>query len=229
MASPFLLKVTEYFTKQNKVSRSGSSIKIGSITYTARQFNAMFLKNESRIAEYVGMGLFYSKIEENKDGSRFTKDSDVISELANTVFHDISKKLTKDAKETITGDVDIIRSGYKYHGMVPVLDRGSKSFLLFDTVNKCIDEGTSYAVWEKYVSKQPKEVKEMMNTAVMVAEVMYNPFTDLKAELTKVNNQEDVLTINAHQMPKWREAPNEIENPVLPELFKKLMDFMFLV
>ena len=219
-----MARVKDFYTLKNKVSKSGNSIKIGNITYTPRQFQSKFKTDVDAISAEMGRANFYGKIGEIATKTKSSED-DTIVELGNQVFTAILEPLKKEAQEKIAGNLESHTKGYKYAGKIPIIDRSSNKRLMFDDARKCIDHGSSYKSWLEYRQHQPKEVKDMMSMSVTVADILYDPQSSMKAELREVNGQDEVLTINAHVMPKWRE--HKIDSPVLPKMFDTMIRFMF--
>ena len=221
----FLAGVIEAIVSKNKITSSGgNSFKMGSASYTPRQFNKYFNDNIDIIAKFYGKSTFYAKIEETVESNE-CKEAEVINNLADKVYDTILKNIKKEAKDRTAGDISLASKGYSYVNKIPIIDRRSKAKLLLDSVRKCIDHQSSYDTWYDYRSHQPKETKEMMSLAVTVAEVDYDPYDPMKIDLREVNGQEETLTINAHVVPKWRET--DIVEPVLPKIFLKLLDHLF--
>tara|TARA_R110000744_G_scaffold94093_2_gene181640 strand:- start:759 stop:2327 length:1569 start_codon:yes stop_codon:yes gene_type:complete len=221
----FLAGVIEAIASTNKLSSSsGNSIKIGSTSYTSRQFTKYFIENIDIIAKSYGRAEFYAKVEETMK-SNSCKEEAVIDRMGDAVYSTILSGLRKQSKDKTAGDISLASKGYSYTNKIPVLDRKSESTLLFDSVNNCIDYQSSYDTWVKFRSHQSKDIKEIMSMAVTVAEIEYDPYDPMKVALREVNGQDEVLTINAHVIPKWRET--EIENPVLPPMFEKFLAHLF--
>lgn len=222
----FLVGVIEAITQNKKISSSGSNtFKLGATTYTSRQFSRYFMENEDKIASFLGKAKFYAKIAEVAE-KRGVKEEEVLSDLSDSAYESILRGVKESAKSKTTGNVSETASkGYKYRNKLPILDRKSSATLLFDAERGCIDYQTSYDTWMKYRLHQPKEVKEMMSMAVTVADIEYDPYDSMEHDLREVNGQEEVLTINAHVMPKWRKE--EVEDPKLPPMFIKVLNHLF--
>lgn len=221
----FLSGVIEAIVNQNKISSGGNnSFKMGSTSYTSRQFTKYFLDSIDVIAKFYGKSGFYSKIEEMVE-QHDCKEKEVLTKLADTVYSKILSGIKSQAKAKTAGDISLASNGYSYTNKMPILDRKSDNTLIFDSVLNRIDFQSSYDTWMKYRNHQDKDTKDIMSMAVTVAEIEYDPYDSMKVDLREVNGQEEVLTINAHVTPKWREE--EIAEPVLPLVFLDFLDHLF--
>jgi hypothetical protein len=221
----FVLKVKEFYTVNNRVTGStGASIKIGSITYTARQFKKLFTDQEMQIASFVGKQLFFSKVGEMEIKFK-ANNEDTLGRLSEIVYQLIVSEVNKQNKDKTAGSIDLSANGYNYRNKMPIIDRRTTSRLIFDNEKKCIDFQSDYDAWKEYRSYQSKEVKDIMSMGVTVADINYDPYSPTKVELREVNGQADVLTINAHITPKWRDSDKISDK--LPPMFVEFMNHLF--
>lgn len=215
-----------FFTKTFSCGVTGSStLKLDGTNYSSLQFKKKFVDLKDKLSSHVGMAEFYTKLE---SFSKIKTDNDskkAVEELALGVYGFMVSGLRAQLQEKIQGDTSITKYSYNFANKIPIIDRGTNQRLMYDQVNKCIDVGTHYDSWLEYRSHQPKDIKEAMSMAVMVADIVFNPFEAMESTVSEANGQE-ILTINAHRMPQWRK--NEIKNPKLPKEFVEFMRILFM-
>ena len=217
--------IGNYFNENFTVALAGTgTLKLNSTTYSSRQFVKKFESLEKSLANHIGKREFYGAIEDASKKRSIT-EAEATVVLAELAFQKLTGDIKKAQTEKTKGSTDITKYGYNYANKVPVIDRRTKARMLYDDKRKCIDYGSDYESWKEYKNIQPKEIKELMNMAVMVADIYYDPFEIAEASLREVNGQKELLTINAHVMPKWRLA--EVETPELPKVFDDFMAHLF--
>ena len=95
----------EAISSTNKLSSSsGNSIKIGSTSYTSRQFTKYFIENIDIIAKSYGRAEFYAKVEETMK-SNSCKEEAVIDRMGDAVYSTILSGLRKQSKDKTAGDI----------------------------------------------------------------------------------------------------------------------------
>ena len=220
--------ILHYFESNYTITASGSSnIKLDTRTKNPNQFHKLFIEEKDKIADHAGMSEFYGLIEDLKKQKGFdiTKTLEYMSDK---LFEALKIKASKSYKESLTvAKIDLATGkAFDYSGYLPVLDIGSKQRLMFNSRINAINPDVIYDSWKEWVATRGTEDRKILMGSVIPAKIEYNPYVAHDVSNTVEQDQEEVLTLNAHTTPDWR-LNNVKENPKLPKKFIQLMEHLF--
>ena len=221
--------VLEYFRKNYNPTMSGrENIKLNGRTSNPTQFHKKFLEEKDNIASYAGLSEFYGAVEALCKARNWSQEQ-ALQYMSDQVFGFIRAELNKEAKAKVTtaakGAEDLIRGAFNYQGYLPVLDIKSKQRVLYNTKVKSINRKANYDSWKDWVNTRPSEERKLLLSTVVPALIKYDPDNVEEVSYTKVQEQEEVLTLNAHVMPSWR--MKELANKTPPKEFTEFMNHLF--
>ena len=219
--------IINYFETNYTISASGkNNIKLGSRTHTAAQFEKRFSEDAAGIQSHVGRVEFASLVSDMEKDKGWNENR-IYAYMSDKIFSYLYSKLQKASKETVTKvESDIItRNQFDWSYHLPIIDIKSQQQIMYDTRTKRVDHCTEYSAWKNYVMTRPSDDKKHMMASVIPAVIDYNPYKVDEIQFRDVGQQKEVLHVNAHLTPPWREE--RIEDPKLPKMFEEFMSFLF--
>ncbi len=221
--------IIHYFRTNYSPTTSGrDNIKLNGRTHTPNQFHQKFIKERDAITSFVGMVEFAEVVSGLMKSKRWNQDQ-TLEYMSDQVFqylrHESKKKEELEVSSVKTGAMDLIDKAFDYTAYLPVLDINSRQRTLFNTKTGNINRQATYDSWKEWVATRGGEEKKILMQSVIPAIIKYDPFNVQEVNYTKVQEQNEVLTINAHVTPEWRLS--KIENPVLPPIFLQFMEHLF--
>lgn len=216
-----------YFENNYTLSSVGQDkLKLNATTFTARQFVNKFKKEVKAIQDEIGL-LEYSTMVDHIQKKRKLDMDSAVEALAEKVFEvkclDLSKKKKKSV--TVASESKIIDHRFNWSGHIPLLDVKTTQAVMFNDVEKKVNHRVSYKSWEKWVKCQHSDDRKYLLQSVTPCVVYYDPYKVEDVYYQDFAGQKDILHVNAHNMPEWRKE--EIEDPILPKMFKELMTHLF--
>src|SRR5690606_24485210 len=112
-----------------------------------------------------------------------------------------------------------------WSGYTPVLDIRSTLALMYNTRTKKVNRMVTYDSWKSWAMTRESKTKALLLEQVLAASISYDPFNAVDVYFKDIEDQKDVLHLNAHNFPKWR--TEKLEDPKLPKLFLELMEHLF--
>ena len=197
---------------------SDKQVKISGIDLTASQFFKFLEKEKDTIRDSLDKDSIIEYLDTIMDKKEYQF-------LSNEIFSKLKTQLKEKDKKEREASLSIAgRVTYDYTGHYKVIDIKSGESILFNTnTESCLRYDVDS--WDEWLmDNNPKNIREARRDSTIRGLISYDPM-DLKPVKMVVEDGQKIDRYNIYVPPKWR--VNEIKEPKLPEVFKKLMKAVF--
>ena len=221
------IDVIQHFKNSYDVKPSGTNnIKLGTRTFTPKQFHTKFKAEKDEIADACGGLAFYKIIDELKSEKSWSNER-CVEYMSDQVFGKLKKDANSESKKLVVNSAgDLADHEYKFLMHVPILDTRTDQRIVFDTATNKLDPEVSYKSWLEWAKTRPIESKKLLLESITPAKIDFNPYEERDSYYKDIGRQKNILHINSHVMPEWRKG-NLQPSKTPPKMFLDLVHHLF--